>query len=136
MTRFSALLLGRGFGTCVDGCQDCKSRCSSPSRQCSWATLNISRTSLGPSPRYLHNVTKDKLCTAKTLEEVIWSCDPKCLLQRLETSKLPKVLRRGRTSCFGICGPKACCTGAKEGCAGAEQGCTHAGLRTSRIYKI
>ena len=24
--------------------------------------------------------------------------------------------------CFGVCGPKACCTGAKEGCTGAKKG--------------
>ena len=30
------------------------------------------------------------------------NCDPKCLLQGAETSKLPKVVRRGRKRCFGV----------------------------------
>ena len=37
-----------------------------------------------------------------------------------ETSKLPKVVRRGCTMCFGAYGPKASCTGAKQGCTGAR----------------
>ena len=36
--------------------------------------------------------------------------------------KLPKVLRRGCKRCFGVCGPKACCTGAKEGCPWCKTG--------------
>ena len=33
--------------------------------------------------------------------DTIWACDPKCLLQRPETSKLLKVVRRGCKRCFG-----------------------------------
>ena len=54
------------------------------------------------------------------------NCDPECLLQSPETSKFPKVVRRGCNRCSGVCEPKACSTGAKEGCTGAQQGCTGA----------
>ena len=40
---------------------------------------------------------------------------PECLLQGPETSKSPKVFRRGCKRCFGAYGQqKACCTGARE----------------------
>ena len=38
-----------------------------------------------------------------------YHCDPKCLLKWAETSKSPKVIRRGCKRCFGACGPKAFC---------------------------
>ena len=38
--------------------------------------------------------------------------------ERPETSNLPKVVGRGCKRCFGVCGQKACCTGAKQGCTG------------------
>ena len=49
-------------------------------------------------------------------------CDPKVLLQGPETSKVPKVARRGCKRSFGPRAPKSSCTGAKESCTGAKQG--------------
>ena len=49
-------------------------------------------------------------------------CDAKCLLQGPETSKVPKVVRRGCKRSFGPRAPKSSCTGAKESCTSAKQG--------------
>ena len=49
-------------------------------------------------------------------------CDPDCLLQGPETSKVPKVVRRGCKRSSGPRAPKSSCTGAKESCTGAKQG--------------
>ena len=48
-------------------------------------------------------------------------CDPDCLLQGPETSKVPKAVRRGCKRSFGPKAPKSSCTGAKESCSGAKQ---------------
>ena len=52
----------------------------------------------------------------------LYFCDPKVLLQGPETSKVPKVVRRGCKRSFGPRAPKASCTGAKESCTSAKQG--------------
>ena len=64
--------------------------------------------------------------SAMWLPTCLQVCDPECLLQRPETSKLLKVVRRGCIRCLGVCGPKACWTGAREGCTGAKEACTGA----------
>ena len=69
-----------------------------------------------------------KLLDYRTFVSGINVCDPKCLLRRPETSKLPKVVWRGCRRCFGVCGPKPirlvqrrvalvqrqCCIGARD----------------------
>ena len=67
---------------------------------------------------FLKSQTKSKQAmlgwTSWWSQTLLKTCNPECLLQRPETSKLPKVVRRGRTWCLGVCGPTPCCTGARE----------------------
>ena len=94
---------------------------------CAWALSSSFRRSGFANDSALHKFRRVSLGQhlSSGISPVIrMSCLPKCLVQGPETSKLPKVVRRGCKRCFGL--PRLSCTIATLVCTSSTPFCTSA----------